>query len=142
MVSVSDDALRCVERGESVTFTGRAVRSDGTVRPIDGRASPIDAKSGKIKVRVAITRRVILVFNTTYRLAGHGRPARRRQYSIPAELDLLINPGAWLRCTGQPRAVLSIRPGGSRFAAGGIHSWTASPAMRRGASADISFVTS
>ena len=73
VVSVPDDALRRVERGESVTFTGRAVRSDGTVRPIDGRASPIDAQSGKIKVRVAITRRVILVFNTTYRLAGPPR---------------------------------------------------------------------
>jgi len=66
-VEISDAALRRLERGEAVDFTGHGVNTDGTKRRIEGRAVPSDAASGKIKVRVFVTKRIQLIFNTTYR---------------------------------------------------------------------------
>jgi hypothetical protein len=66
-VEISDDALRQLERGEPITFQGRAVREDGAERRVEGKATPADATSGKIKVRVFYSRRIELIFNTTYR---------------------------------------------------------------------------
>ena len=39
---------------------------DGTERPVEGKATPTDARSGKIKVRVFVSKRIELIFNTTY----------------------------------------------------------------------------
>lgn len=61
------EALARLARGESVDFTGRAARTDGAERRIEGRATPADARSGKLKVRVFYSRRIELIFNTTYR---------------------------------------------------------------------------
>lgn len=66
-IELTDDALRQLERGEPVEFKGRAVRDDGAERPVEGKATPADATSGKIKVRVFYSKRVELIFNTTYR---------------------------------------------------------------------------
>ena len=66
-VEISDDALRQLERGEAIEFKGRAVRTDGAERRVEGKATPSDAKSGKLKVRVFYSRRIELIFNTTYR---------------------------------------------------------------------------
>lgn len=66
-IEVSDDELRRVARGETVDFVGRGVSDGGEVRRVEGRATPVDAASGKLKVRVFVTRRIQLVFNTTYR---------------------------------------------------------------------------
>lgn len=66
-IELSDEALRQLERGETVEFKGRAVRDDGAERPVEGKATPADATSGKIKVRVFYSKRVELIFNTTYR---------------------------------------------------------------------------
>jgi hypothetical protein len=43
------------------------VRSDGVERRVEGKATPVDATSGKIKVRVFVSKRIELIFNTTYR---------------------------------------------------------------------------
>ena len=67
VVEIGDDDLRKLARGEAVDFKGRGVRSDGAVRPIEGRATPADATTGKLKVRVFYSKRVELIFNTTYR---------------------------------------------------------------------------
>jgi hypothetical protein len=66
-VDISDDALRKLERGEAIEFKGRAVRTDGAERRVEGKATPIDGKSGKLKVRVFYSKRIELIFNTTYR---------------------------------------------------------------------------
>lgn len=69
-IDVSDDALRQLARGETITFVGRGVNTDGEHRHIEGRAVPTDAFSGQIKVRVFVTSRIELIFNTTYRFVG------------------------------------------------------------------------
>ncbi len=66
-VELSDGQLRQLERGETVEFKGRGVRTDGAERRVEGKATPTDARSGKIKVRVFVSKRVELIFNTTYR---------------------------------------------------------------------------
>jgi hypothetical protein len=66
-IDFPDAALARLARGEPVDFTGRAVRTDGAERRIEGRATPADARSGKLKVRVFYSRRIELIFNTTYR---------------------------------------------------------------------------
>ncbi len=67
-VYVSEEALRRFEKGESISFTGRAIRSDGKERAIDGKAIRLDGRSGKLKVRVPVARGLALVFNTLYSL--------------------------------------------------------------------------
>ena len=66
-IELSEPALRQLERGEVVEFKGRAVRDDGAERRVEGKATPLDATSGKIKVRVFYSKRIELIFNTTYR---------------------------------------------------------------------------
>ena len=66
-VELPDDALRQLERGEPVEFTGRAVRDDGAERRVEGKATPTDAARGRLKVRVFYSKRIELIFNTTYR---------------------------------------------------------------------------
>jgi hypothetical protein len=66
-IDVSDEQLRTLARGEAIDFTGRGVRSDGAERRVEGHATPTDATNGKLKVRVRVSKRVELIFNTTYR---------------------------------------------------------------------------
>jgi hypothetical protein len=66
-ITLSDETLRKLEKGETVEFTGRATNTDGEERRIEGKATPADPLSGKIKVRVYVSKRIELIFNTTYR---------------------------------------------------------------------------
>jgi hypothetical protein len=66
-VVLTDEDLRQLERGEAINFKGRAVREDGAERRVEGRATPTDARCGKLKVRVFYSKRIELIFNTTYR---------------------------------------------------------------------------
>ncbi|HUR59283.1 MAG TPA: hypothetical protein VM029_16325 [Opitutaceae bacterium] len=66
-IEMSDEQLGALARGETVEFKGRGVRADGTERRVEGKATPADAKSGKLKVRVFVSKKVELIFNTTYR---------------------------------------------------------------------------
>jgi hypothetical protein len=68
-IEVSDAQLAALARGEPIEFTGRGRRDDGTERRIEGKATPADARSGKVKVRVFVSKSVELIFNTTYRFA-------------------------------------------------------------------------
>ena len=56
--------------GERVPFTGQAANTAGEPRRIEGHADPADAYSGQIKVRVFVTEKIQLIFNTTYRFTG------------------------------------------------------------------------
>jgi hypothetical protein len=66
-VEISAESLRALERGEPVEFKGHAVREDGAERRVEGKATPTDGATGKIKVRVFYSKRIELIFNTTYR---------------------------------------------------------------------------
>jgi hypothetical protein len=66
-IDLSDEQLRTLERGEPVEFTGRGVTEDGAERRVAAKATPVDAVSGKLKVRVFYSKRIELIFNTTYR---------------------------------------------------------------------------
>jgi hypothetical protein len=66
-IDLSDEKLRQLERGEPIEFEGRGVSTDGEPRRVAGRAVPTDADSGKIKVRVFVSKKIQLIFNTTYR---------------------------------------------------------------------------
>jgi len=69
-IDMPDSSLRSLAAGRPIGFTGVALRDDGVTRAVDGRAVPMGPSSGMIKVRVFLSSRVILVFDTTYRLAG------------------------------------------------------------------------
>lgn len=66
-VDIADAQLAQLARGEAIEFKGEAVNADGAARRIEGRATPADAASGRLKVRVFVSRRIELIFNTTYR---------------------------------------------------------------------------
>jgi hypothetical protein len=66
-VEISDAALRRLERGEPIEFEGHGISSDGKERRLAGRAVPTNTRTGKIKVRVFLSKRIQLIFNTTYR---------------------------------------------------------------------------
>ncbi|HWA10343.1 MAG TPA: hypothetical protein VG838_12895 [Opitutaceae bacterium] len=66
-IDVPDADLRRLERGETVNFTGHARSDDGDERRVEGRAEPTGASTGKIKVRIFVSKRIELIFNTTYR---------------------------------------------------------------------------
>lgn len=66
-IDVTDDMLRALARGETVDFTGTGLSSDGEPRRIEGKATPADATTGKIKVRIFVSKKIQLIFNTTYR---------------------------------------------------------------------------
>ncbi len=69
-ITVTDEMLRRLEKGEPIIFEGEGVSTGGDRRRIEGRAVPIDGRSGRIKVRVFVSRRIQLIFNTTYRFVG------------------------------------------------------------------------
>ncbi|MCF3652274.1 hypothetical protein [Synoicihabitans lomoniglobus] len=69
-INVTDDNLRQLAAGERVYFDGEAFESKGEPRRIEGHADPADASSGKIKVRVWVSKNIELIFNTTYQFNG------------------------------------------------------------------------
>ena len=79
-IDVPDAALRQLAAGHSFDFKGSAIREDGKVRQVDGTVTPIDAATGRIQVRLFYSRRIALVFRTTYRLPFVG-PAPGAQNS-------------------------------------------------------------
>jgi hypothetical protein len=69
-IEASGNDLRRLARGETVEFKGHAETSEGETRQVEGRAVPQDATRGKLKVRVFVSKRIQLIFNTTYRFVG------------------------------------------------------------------------
>jgi hypothetical protein len=68
-IEFSDEQLARLEKGERVEFTGEARSDAGEDRRVEGHATPSDPVSGKIKVRVFVSKKIELIFNTTYRFA-------------------------------------------------------------------------
>ncbi len=69
-ITLSDEELRQLAAGERVYFKGEAFNKEGEPRRVEGQADPADARSGKIKVRVWVSKNIELIFNTTYRFTG------------------------------------------------------------------------
>jgi hypothetical protein len=69
-IMVSEDKLRQVAKGESVDFVGRAISEDGDTRKVTGRATPTGPTTGDIRVRVFVSKRISLTYNTVYELQG------------------------------------------------------------------------
>lgn len=74
-IEFSDEQLGQLERGERVFLKGRARNAQGNERRVEGQATPDDIASGKVKVRVFVSRTIELIFNTTYRFTGETAPA-------------------------------------------------------------------
>jgi hypothetical protein len=66
-VTFTAEDLARLAKGEVVDFKGEGRNEDGEIRHVEGRATPADAASGKIKVRIWVSPRIELIFNTTYR---------------------------------------------------------------------------
>ncbi len=69
-IDLTDDDLRKLAAGERVPFTGKAENLDGEPRRVEGHATPDDALSGTIKVRVWVSPKIELIFNSRYRFTG------------------------------------------------------------------------
>jgi hypothetical protein len=66
-IAVPDAHLVRLLAGEAVDFTGSARNEHGEDRTLAGRATPVDARPGRLKVRIRVSPRIELIFNTTYR---------------------------------------------------------------------------
>jgi hypothetical protein len=69
-IDVPDDALRRIASGEPIDFTGRAINDSGDGRKVTGHAVPTGTTGGTISVRVYVTRRISITYDTTYQLVG------------------------------------------------------------------------
>jgi hypothetical protein len=69
-MTVPDEALERVNRGEAVNLAGRAVSDSGDERRVEGTATPTGPWGGRIRVRVFVSKRIVLTYNTTYELQG------------------------------------------------------------------------
>ncbi len=69
-ITITDEDLRRLADGERVIFDGEGFNTSEKPRKIEGHADPIDERSGKIKVRVWVSKNIELIFNTTYRFDG------------------------------------------------------------------------
>ncbi|MBT5900651.1 MAG: hypothetical protein HOH58_00915 [Opitutaceae bacterium] len=69
-ITITDDDLRRLAAGERVQFNGEGFDTSEEPRRIEGHADPADERSGKIKVRVWVSKNIELIFNTTYRFDG------------------------------------------------------------------------
>ncbi len=69
-IDLSDEDLQQLAAGQRVYFKGEAFNDAGEPRRVEGHADPADALSGKIKVRVWVSKNIELIFNTTYRFTG------------------------------------------------------------------------
>lgn len=69
-IAISDEMLARVAKGETIEFTGEAENGGREPRKVTGRATPEADGHGKIKVRIFVTEKIQLIFNTTYKFVG------------------------------------------------------------------------
>lgn len=73
-VAFSPEQLEQLRRGERVQFSGTARSTGRHERAISGHATPASAGAGAIKVRVHVSDRIQLIFNTHYRFPALAGP--------------------------------------------------------------------
>lgn len=69
-ITITDQDLQKLAVGERIYFKGEGFDSKDEIRRVEGHADPADERSGKIKVRVWVSKNIELIFNTTYRFDG------------------------------------------------------------------------
>jgi hypothetical protein len=69
-IDLPEADLARLAKGETVTFKGEAENSAHEKRRVEGRVTPKDVASGAIKVRVFVTAKTVIPFETTYRFTG------------------------------------------------------------------------
>ena len=74
-IEVSDADLDALEKGQPIDFRGHARNHRDAERTVEGRATPETSTEGRLKVRVRVSRRIELIFNTRYRLGPAHTPA-------------------------------------------------------------------
>ncbi len=67
-IEVPDADLDALRQGRPIDFHGHARNHRDAERTVEGRAIPETPLEGRLKVRVRVTRRIELIFNTRYRL--------------------------------------------------------------------------
>lgn len=67
-IEVPDADLDALRQGHPIDFQGQARNHRDAERAVEGRATPETPLEGRLKVRVRVSRRVELIFNTRYRL--------------------------------------------------------------------------
>jgi hypothetical protein len=73
-IAISDHDLLRAARGEPIDFKGQAISDAGETRRVEGHAVPTGPAAGKIRVKVYVTRRISLNYDTTYELRGAPPP--------------------------------------------------------------------
>jgi hypothetical protein len=73
-IDIPDDALRRIASGQPIDFTGHAINDSGDGRKIEGHAVPTGSSGGTISVRVFVTKRIFVTYDTTYELTGAAGP--------------------------------------------------------------------
>ena len=71
-IPFSEEQLAGIRRGERVEITGIARTPSNESREITGYVKPEGPDNGSIKVRVHVSKRIELIFNTRYRIPGLG----------------------------------------------------------------------
>jgi len=69
-IDVTDADLDALRRGQPIDFRGHARSHRDAERTVEGRATPETPTEGRLKVRVHVSRRIELIFNTRYRWAA------------------------------------------------------------------------
>jgi hypothetical protein len=73
-IVVPEADLRRAAQGQPVDFVGHALSDSGDERKVEGHAVPTGPTGGRIRVRVFISRRIALNYETTYELKGAPNP--------------------------------------------------------------------
>jgi hypothetical protein len=73
-IDIPGDALRRIASGQPIDFTGHAINDSGDRRKIEGHAVPTGVSGGTISVRVFVTKRISITYDTTYELTGVVEP--------------------------------------------------------------------
>jgi hypothetical protein len=69
-IKVSDEDVLRASKGLPVDVRGHAISDVGDDRRVEGHAIPTGPRTGRIKVKVFVTRRISLNYDTTYELKG------------------------------------------------------------------------
>jgi hypothetical protein len=77
-IVVPEHELHAIDHGSAIDFTGSAISASGDKRRVEGKAMPTGPTTGRIRVKVYVTRKIALTYETTYELKGAPTPVTAR----------------------------------------------------------------